>query len=233
MDFSIYPNSTMILDQSGQQQIGFLIAECKIDIYKFWREKNIEAISTTMSANELKYQANQPNLFGINSSVSNSVTPTDLNDKQEYVLSSANGSLTKKELDYNGFPVKVVANSEESKTFKTPFWNTTIYYQRIIRKIENKKRGYADKSNLNFARNLQQKKEKFFLSVNDNDQIKQSENFEGFKYLRPVYFLVWMVTDNYITRQKAVWAYEKLKKENSQWVEKGLNFKDIFKKLTQ
>ncbi len=226
MNSLISENSTAIIDQSGNQRIDFFTEKCKIDVYYFLEKKDVSFVATIESAKELTYHTKEPNLFSINN---NSITSAALNNGQEYVLSD--GSLIKKELNPDGYPVTIIANTEETKTFQTPLWNGSFSYRRIIRKIEKNKRGYADKSNLELAHNLQEKKENFFLLINDNDQIKQAENFEGFKYLRPLGVLVWMVKDNYITRQKAVWAYEKMKKEDPGGAIKGVNFKDIYKKL--
>lgn len=231
MDFSTYTGSKMILDQSGLQPIGFLVNDCVINFTGFWTIHNIKVVTTQESARELTCQPYKQDLFGGQYNNNSSVTASDLNNNHNYVLSRTNLSLTTKSLDLYGYPVEIVSISKEFQTSNTSLWNDTIPFNRIDRKIEIKNRGYADKSNLKFARNLQLKKENFFLCINDNDQIKQSRDFEGFKYLRPTHFLVWMVFDGYIKRQKAVWAYEKMRKKDPRWVKRGENFKDIFKKL--
>ena len=85
--------------------------------------------------------------------------------------------------------------------------------------MKRNKRSKADISNIYLARILSSQGKNFFIFTNDKDQITQSK-IEGFKYMRPIQFLVWMVKDKYITRQKkyitrqkAVWIFEKTKKQ--------------------
>ncbi len=230
MDFSSYTNSIRISDQSGEQQAEFLSVSCKIDIQGFWKKNDIKSAITPESREELFFQAYNQNLFGVSRDEKNNLSTTScLDDKKECVWSRANGSLTYKELDYDGYETVVMSYNEETKT---SLWNALPSFKKMVRKIERKKRGYADVSNVYLSRDLRQKEENFFLFTNDKEQINQA-NFEGYKYLRPVYLLVWMVADSYIKRQKAIWAYEKMKNHNLQWVEKGVNFKDIYKNLTQ
>ncbi|MFH1048550.1 MAG: hypothetical protein V1732_02710 [Patescibacteria group bacterium] len=226
MDFLDYENLTMIPDQSGLQQAEFWKVSCKIDIENFLAKNNIKIITTSESVKELAQQPYKPDLFSGHYDHETTITASGFNNKQNYVLSRSNTSLTVKELDNDGYNAEVVDISKESQTFEPLLWDASLAFGRMLRKTERKNKGYADISNVYLARYLRQNGINFFLFANDKDQINQFR-FEGFKYLRPADFLVWMVKDNCITRQKAVWAYEKMRKKDPQWVKKGENFKDI------
>lgn len=226
-DFYSYTDSTMILDQSGRQQINFIIFNCEINVYNFFEGKKIKIVATTDSANEF-YEAdkkiNKPDLFSEYDKTSATVSSFD--DGQSYVFSQTNGSLTRKELDYSGCSVEIVAVSKESQTTQSSLWDIATPISRIIRKVERKKRGNGDKSNIYLARNLKQQKKNFFLLANDQDQIEQFE-IEGYKYLRPTDLLVWMVLDEYVKKQKAVCTYEKIVEKDPRWTKKDTHFKNL------
>jgi hypothetical protein len=139
-DFCSYPNSTAILDQSGRQQINFMNFDCGINVDDFFESKKIKIIATADSADEFyeaDKQTNNPNLFsGYNDEVSK--TASSFNDEQSYVFSQTNGSLTRKELDDKGCPVKIIAVSEESQTAQSQLWDISAPINRIIRKIKRK-----------------------------------------------------------------------------------------------
>jgi len=221
MDFLEYENSTAILDQSGVQQLGFFVSQCSVEVYKFMEIKNITLSATPKSSRELSYQAYDQNLF----SGDYSSTLSDANNKQNYILSRTNCSLTLKELDNKGYPITIVSISNDKNNFQSLLWDSSHSFKRM----KNNKRSNADISSIFLARNLALNGVKFFCFSNDSDQINQFR-IEGYKYLRPSDFLTWMVKDNYITRQKGVWCYEKAKKHNLRWMEKNRKFSDILNK---
>jgi len=228
--FGEYENSYAILDQSAWQQVEFWHISCSLNIYPFLESKRIEIITTSESAQELSYQSYQPDLL----SGHFSETATISGDKVNYVLSTTNGSLTRSDLDINGYKVAVSNNIQEinnERSYQLSLWNLTVAFQRMKRN----KRSKADISNIYLARILSSQGKNFFIFTNDKDQITQSK-IEGFKYMRPIQFLVWMVKDKYITRQKkyitrqkAVWIFEKTKKHDPQWIDKRRpNFKEYY-----
>jgi hypothetical protein len=215
MDFCTYENSKLIPDQSAWQIVAFWISNEKIDVYQFLNSKNIQISTTASAAAELCYQTCKPNLFGT------SITSSELSCKQNFVLSSANGSLTSPDLD-RGLPAKVEEPMSCPKEQQRPLWDSMSSFRRM----ERNKRGRADVSNIYHCRRLFGMKERFFLFTNDKDQIKQSV-IEGFRTMRPQSLLVWMVKEKYITRQKAVWAYEKTTKRDPRWTITGLKFRNL------
>lgn len=220
MDYSIYENSKMIPDQSGWQQMCYLMSNRKVDIYSFLDSKNIEIVTTQYSAKELVYQAYSPDLFsGHYDDVS---TTASVNDEQNYVLSSTNGSLTHDDFDNDGYLLKVISVTTEEKTSQLSLWNSSATFQ----KLKRNKRSFADISNIYLARYLSETGENFFILLNDKNQIAQFK-IEGYKYLRPSDILIWMERDNYIKNQKAVWCYEKIREHDSRWTKKDLSFRNL------
>jgi len=212
--FEKYENSYAILDQSAWQQVEFWRVSCDLNIYPFLKNKGIKVIATTESAQELSYQSYQPDLL----SGHFSGTSTNSGDKDNYILSSTNGSLTTDNLDFGGYRIEISNSIQEINNkdlFQPSLWDSTSAFQRMKRN----KRSKADISNIYLARILSNQGKNFFVFTNDGDQVKQSE-IEGFKYMRPIEFLVWLVKDEYITRQKGVWIFEKMKKHDPRWFDK-------------
>ena len=218
MDYSIYKNSMMVIDQSAWQQVAFSLSN--IDVYKFLSSNEIKIIATSDSAQELSYQAYNQTLFGGN--YNSTVTMSRLNSNQDYVLSSTNGSLTLKNLD-TGYKVESVVNVNLTSTPRT-LWDTSL----TMNKFRKSKRSFADASNIYLGRILQNKGKNFFIFTNDQNQIKQTK-IEGFKYLRPDQLFSWMCKENFIDPRKGGWNFKKRKEHNKQWTEQGKKFKDILK----
>ncbi len=224
MNFSDYKNSILLPDQSAWQQAEYWITESNINVFSFLSSQNVSIKTTSSSARELSFQSYVQNLF-VND-LSN--TASELNSKESFVLSSINGSLTFEKLSPLGFPAQVIPDKELGSLIKSnqfPLWDSSPFFLRMKRN----RRSQADIEHFYLGRYLQKNKQPFFVFTNDDDQIRQAQ-LEGFKFMRPPDLLVWMVKDTFVTRQKAVWAYEKAKKHNARWAKAGLRFRDILNK---
>ena len=213
MDSSSYENSDAILDQSAWQVAEFWMTSCNLDVYSFFDSKNIGVQLTSSTAKELGYQSYNPSLL------SGSSTSALSNDKENYVLSSLNGSLTFQTLDSQGYPVNIVDSSTISPSFQQSLWNMSPAFQRMKRKVLEKGKGKADLEIIFLAESFAKEAKSFFIFTNDNDLVQHSK-LEGFLYLRPIGLLLWMVADKYISRQKAVWVFEKMKKHDLMLIDK-------------
>ena len=220
-DFSNYENSNMIPDQSAWQVGEFWMTSCSLNVYEFFESKNIDISLTSNTLKELGYQSYDPNLFSVSS------TSELLSNKENYALSSFNGSVTLQELDGRSYPVNINETTIVSNLpFQQSLWDMSPSFQRMKRKVLEKGKGVADLSIIYLARRFAKENRRFFIFTNDNDIIKQS-TIEGFLYLRPIKLLKWMTVDKYISRQKAVCVFEKMKKHDLRWIDKKkLRFRD-------
>ncbi|HUC88664.1 MAG TPA: hypothetical protein VMR49_01385 [Candidatus Paceibacterota bacterium] len=215
MDYSTYKNSIIILDQSAWQQVAFSLSN--IDVYKFLSDNKIKAVATSDSAQELSYQAYNPTLFG--GQYASTVTASELNSKQSYILSSSNGSLTFPSLD-TGYNIDIL--NPFIYSIPRTLWDTSI----VMEKLKRATRSQADVSNIYLCRILKEMNLNFFIFTNDQNQIKQIK-IEGFKYLRPDQLFSWMCRENFIDPRKGGWNFKKRKEHNKQWTKPDVKFKDI------
>lgn len=126
MSYSTCKNSIIILDQSAWQQVAFSLPD--IDVYKFLSDNKIKAIATPDSAQELSYQAYNPTLFG--GQYTSTVTASELNSKQSYVLSNSNGSLTFQSLDA-GYSIDIL--NPFNYLMPRTLWDTSLVMDKLKR----------------------------------------------------------------------------------------------------
>jgi hypothetical protein len=210
--FEEYENSILIPDQSAWQQVCFWYTKCNLrNIGQFLNENGIQIITTSDSANELTKSIYNPNLF--NCDWENTITSSQVVPKR----------LTISAIDFvpTTHPVGDLSIQiwqiflEEEHSYQPPLWNFAPSFQRML------KRSRADISNILLARYLQKEKKKFFIFVNDNDQISQCK-LEGFRYMRPLTMLRWMLKCKYLTKRRFELICEEMKKHNSQWLPKNI-----------
>lgn len=240
VNFSKFCNSKMIADQSAFQSIQNLTCNYKIDVLSFLENKGVSIIATQSSVSELSYPAYSQDLFSAYSysEIKNQsstyagtenkkcISTLDSNLGREYVISRATGSLTKKYLEPNGFPVEhnIIVREE---TAQPCLWDASIPFQRIKRKCE-RTANYSDLDNFILARKIKAREEKSFIFVSDEDQIKQCE-IECHNYLTPKELLLWMENDNYIAKRKNAYIFSSWKNDDrtSGWTNGFQKFKDL------
>ncbi|OGZ78397.1 MAG: hypothetical protein A2528_03325 [Candidatus Staskawiczbacteria bacterium RIFOXYD2_FULL_37_9] len=198
MDYINFKNSTAILDQSVWQPMCHALAYSNVDVYKFLSTQNIETVATVDSACELSYQPYKLNLFGT------SLTASDFNSKESYVLSSANGSLTVANLDSAGFPVDIIPDLKYEKFTTASLWDSSPYSKKLTD---------TDKSNIYLGRYFKKIGQKFFIFSNDKNQIRQAI-LEGFDYLKPGDLFLWMAEEKVFDGRKLFWIFKKMQKYN-------------------
>ena len=210
--FEEYENYILIPDKSAWQQVCFWYTKCNLrNIGQFLNENGIQIITTSDSANELTKSIYNPNLF--NCDWENTITSSQVVPKR----------LTISAIDFvpTTHPVGDLSIQiwqiflEEEHSYQPPLWNFAPSFQRML------KRSRADISNILLARYLQKEKKKFFIFVNDNDQISQCK-LEGFRYMRPLTMLRWMLKCKYLTKRRFELICEEMKKHNSQWLPKNI-----------
>jgi len=207
-------NYTAVLDRCAQEQFYFWKIDSNVDVYNFLENKGWKFVATEQSFRELVENPTGDDLFS--SYLSAQVQSGSQNiDYDSMVISKADGSITSG-LFENGYKLKI--ESANVQLSQTPLWDSYAPFRRAAKKE-------ADKSNIYYAR----ENGNCLVLTNDNDQIKAIGLTLNY-CLRPADLLVWMVIDEYITRQKAVWVYKKTKERDVAWVPKDMTFAEYFRK---
>lgn len=203
MDFSVYENSTAILDRSGTAQIEYMCSN-NVPVVDFLESKEVTFAATQNSLAQLVY-TDQPSLFTVSP---DSVT-SNIETGQNFVISRTTGTIT---CDSSESGPKIDVLSSVSTPSGT-LWDTTPSFRKLSK-------DGADVSNINAARSFAKS---HFVILNDKDQIKQLA-FENKLYLRPVEILLWMYKDSFINSQKTAWVYKKMGVKDQRWIKKGTTF---------
>ena len=213
MDFSEYKNSTVAIDQCAQEQFYSWKKDYNVDVFYFLENKGCSFVATQQSFQELIDNRMQNSLFSSYLATQVQSSPQTI-DYNNITISKTDSSITSGFFD-NGYKLKIESINMQSS--QTTLWDNYAPFRRAAKSD-------ADKSNIYYAR----ENNNCWVATNDSDQIKAIKLTSN-HCLRPTDLLVWMVNDSYITRQKAVWVYEKMRKKDPAWVPKDTTFAMYFR----